>query len=153
MAQDPVLFSSTIRDNIIFGDREASDAKVRQYAEMANALEFIESNYEELNEYKRIDKMRAWLRDVSAVRQKDKYFKKATAERVSKLSMISDLTVLKILKETIENMDEKFQDWLEENTEFFCKIVNEELLNKEAAKKIGWDTLIIRCEWKKELLG
>ena len=46
--QDPILFSSTIKENIIFGDRNASDAKIRQYAEMANALEFIESDYEEL---------------------------------------------------------------------------------------------------------
>jgi ABC-type multidrug transport system fused ATPase/permease subunit len=27
--QDPILFSATIRENIVFGDREASDAKVR----------------------------------------------------------------------------------------------------------------------------
>lgn len=27
---------------------DASDAEVRHYAEMANALQFIESNYEEL---------------------------------------------------------------------------------------------------------
>ena len=81
--QDPILFSATIRENIVFGDREASDAKVRQYAEMANALEFIESDYEELNEYKRIDKMRQWLRDVCAVRQKEKFLKKTTAEQIS----------------------------------------------------------------------
>jgi hypothetical protein len=50
---------------------------------MANALEFIESDYEELNEYKRIDKMRQWLRDVCAVRQKEKFLKKTTAEQIS----------------------------------------------------------------------
>lgn len=67
--------------------------------------------------------------------------------------MLSDLTVLKLLKETVDNADEKFQEWLEENTDLFCKIVNEELLNKDAAKNIRWDDLIIRCEWKKELLA
>jgi ABC-type multidrug transport system fused ATPase/permease subunit len=34
----------------LFGKLDASDAKVRQVAEMANALTFIESNFEELKE-------------------------------------------------------------------------------------------------------
>jgi len=48
--QEPVLFNQTIKDNILFGKLDASDAEVRKYAEMANALQFIESNFEELTE-------------------------------------------------------------------------------------------------------
>lgn len=66
--QDPVLFSGTIRDNIVFGDRNASDSKVKQYAELANALEFIESDYEQLTDLQKVDKMRQWLREVCAQR-------------------------------------------------------------------------------------
>ena len=40
--QDVFLFDGTIRDNIAFGRRGASDAEVRSAAEAANALEFIE---------------------------------------------------------------------------------------------------------------
>jgi len=48
--QEPVLFNMSIKDNILFGESDASDAKVRQMAEAANALTFIESNYEELTQ-------------------------------------------------------------------------------------------------------
>lgn len=36
--QEPVLFNTTIKENILFGKLNASDAEVRQAAEMANAL-------------------------------------------------------------------------------------------------------------------
>jgi ATP-binding cassette, subfamily B, bacterial len=39
--QDPVVFSSSVRDNIRFGRPEASDAEVEQAAELALASEFI----------------------------------------------------------------------------------------------------------------
>ena len=36
--QEPVLFNESIKENILFGSLDCSDAKVRQVAEMANAL-------------------------------------------------------------------------------------------------------------------
>ncbi|MBN2162976.1 MAG: ABC transporter ATP-binding protein [Pontiellaceae bacterium] len=41
--QSPFLFDSTIRDNILFGNREASDAELVAAARQANILDFIES--------------------------------------------------------------------------------------------------------------
>ena len=41
--QEPVLFNTTIKENILYGDLEASDEKVLKVAEMANALSFIDS--------------------------------------------------------------------------------------------------------------
>ena len=42
VAQDSPLLSGTIRDNILYGvDREVSDPEIRQAAESAHALEFI----------------------------------------------------------------------------------------------------------------
>lgn len=46
--QEPLLFNTTIKENILYGNDKADDAKVRQVAEMANALQFIESNIEDL---------------------------------------------------------------------------------------------------------
>jgi ABC-type multidrug transport system fused ATPase/permease subunit len=46
--QEPILFNMTIKENILYGNLNASDQKVRQMAEMANALQFIESNVEDL---------------------------------------------------------------------------------------------------------
>ncbi|HSZ74156.1 MAG TPA: ABC transporter transmembrane domain-containing protein [Rhizomicrobium sp.] len=42
VAQDPVIFSGTIADNIRYGRQEASDAEVHAAAEASAALEFIE---------------------------------------------------------------------------------------------------------------
>ena len=39
--QDPVLFSGTIRDNILYGNPQASAEALHQAAEAANALDFI----------------------------------------------------------------------------------------------------------------
>lgn len=36
--QEPLLINTTIKENILFGKRDCSDSKVRQVAEMANAL-------------------------------------------------------------------------------------------------------------------
>ncbi len=41
--QDPFLFSGTIADNIRFGRPEANDNQVKEAADLANALEFIEA--------------------------------------------------------------------------------------------------------------
>ena len=46
--QEPLLFNTTIKENILYGNDKADDAKVRQVAQMANALQFIESNIEDL---------------------------------------------------------------------------------------------------------
>lgn len=42
--QEPTLFNYTIRENILYGKSFASDREVREAAEVANALEFIEAN-------------------------------------------------------------------------------------------------------------
>jgi ATP-binding cassette subfamily B protein len=42
IAQDPFLFSTTVRDNIAFGLPELSDAEVERVARLAQAHEFIE---------------------------------------------------------------------------------------------------------------
>ncbi|HEY1612271.1 MAG TPA: ABC transporter transmembrane domain-containing protein [Rhizomicrobium sp.] len=42
VAQDPVIFSGTLADNIRYGRPDASDADVRQAAEAAAAAEFVE---------------------------------------------------------------------------------------------------------------
>jgi len=48
--QEPLLFNMTIKENILYGNENASDQRIREVAEMANALAFIESNIEDLNQ-------------------------------------------------------------------------------------------------------
>ena len=47
--QEPILFNMSIKENILYGNDQASDQRVREVAEMANALQFIESNIEDLD--------------------------------------------------------------------------------------------------------
>src|SRR2546430_1735889 len=42
ISQDPFLFSTTVRENIAFGAREATDGEVEHAARLAQAHEFIE---------------------------------------------------------------------------------------------------------------
>ena len=46
--QEPILFNISIKANILYGNLKASDQRVRQCADMANALQFIESDVEDL---------------------------------------------------------------------------------------------------------
>jgi len=39
--QEPLLFNQTIKENILYGKPDASDAEVLRVAELANALTFI----------------------------------------------------------------------------------------------------------------
>lgn len=41
--QEPTLFNYTIRENILYGKDDAYDSEIREAAQVANALEFIES--------------------------------------------------------------------------------------------------------------
>ena len=43
VSQEPILFSSSIADNIRYGKADATDEEVREAARVANALDFVES--------------------------------------------------------------------------------------------------------------
>lgn len=42
--QEPALFNLSIKENILFGQIDASNEQVRKAADIANALEFIETD-------------------------------------------------------------------------------------------------------------
>ncbi len=41
--QEPTLFNYSIKENILYGQDDAKESEIRGAAEIANALEFIES--------------------------------------------------------------------------------------------------------------
>jgi ABC-type transport system involved in cytochrome bd biosynthesis fused ATPase/permease subunit len=51
----------SIKENILYGNSGASDEKVRQVAAQANALSFIEFNYEDREDDKFIEKIKEEL--------------------------------------------------------------------------------------------
>ena len=62
--QEPVLFNTSIKENILYGELDASDEQVLKVAEMANALTFIESNVEDLTKEERRDRNSQDLEDM-----------------------------------------------------------------------------------------
>lgn len=48
--QEPLLFNESIKRNILFGNMAASDQRVREVAEQANSLGFIQQNFEDINQ-------------------------------------------------------------------------------------------------------
>lgn len=105
--QEPVLFNASIKENILFGESNATDAQVRKYAEMANALQFIESNFEELTEAQQIENMQESFKEICKKKQEVNNLNPDVAKKLMELgeSTKSDLVVLKLIKETVENAD------------------------------------------------
>ena len=62
--QEPVLFNASIKENVLYGDPNASDEQILKVCEMANALTFIESNVEDLEKEQRQEKMRNELKEA-----------------------------------------------------------------------------------------
>jgi hypothetical protein len=129
----------SIKDNILYGLPGATDAKVHQIAEMANALTFIESNFEELSPEEQLDVVHKEIRNGAD---------KLKIQALRELSKIPDLVALNIVRFALENCDPTFKDWLEDHPDYFNNIVKEELCDKPATKSMKWDDLIIRSEWK-----
>lgn len=136
--QEPILFNTTIKQNILFGKPGSSDAKIRQVAEMANALQFIESNFEELTPEEQLDEVRKDIR---------KLVDDIKAPALKELSKLADLQALTVAKFALENRDKKFEAVLKANPELFNSVVKNELCEKNI-KGMKWDDLIIRHEWK-----
>mmetsp|Transcript_42725 Transcript_42725/g.41054 ORF Transcript_42725/g.41054 Transcript_42725/m.41054 type:complete len:93 (+) Transcript_42725:1438-1716(+) len=42
--QDPTIFNYSVKENILYGKKDALNSEIRKAAEVANAMEFIESN-------------------------------------------------------------------------------------------------------------
>ena len=63
------------------------------------------------------------------------------------LSKLSDLSALTIVSLTLENGDDKFDQWLQDNHAFFIEFVKEELIDKNLVG-MKWDDMILRIEWK-----
>ena len=72
--QEPILFNRSIKDNIKYGDAEASDEKVYKAALIANAVEFIESSSQEaLTKQQREEKTNKELYDKLTGLKENKY--------------------------------------------------------------------------------
>lgn len=137
--QHPILFNTSIKDNIRFGVPAATDSKVFQIAEAANTLTFVESNFEELPDEEQLDVIRKDIRNLAVTRLQ-------TPELVA-LSKLADKDALHLAKLVLENSDAIFNKWLEDEPQFFMDFVKNELCGQDITG-LKWDDVIVRVEWK-----
>lgn len=52
--QEPIVWNQTIKENILYGKPDATNFEVRKSALLANALQFIETDIENLSKEKKI---------------------------------------------------------------------------------------------------
>ena len=51
VSQEPVLILGTIRDNMMYGNRDATEKDIREALEHANALEFVDQLPDKIDTY------------------------------------------------------------------------------------------------------
>jgi ABC-type multidrug transport system fused ATPase/permease subunit len=61
--QEPVLFNQSIKQNILYGKPDATNAEIIRVAEMANARQFIETNFEELDHDEQLAEVRKLIKE------------------------------------------------------------------------------------------
>lgn len=135
--QEPVLFNTSIKENILYGDLHASDEQVLKVAEMANALSFIESKIESMDRDKRVlvqkEELRKMIADFAAHRP-----------GISALSdRLYDETQLSLLLQTLQKADSILLDNIAENSEMFIEL----LVRESKIAGMRWDILVISFEW------
>ena len=149
--QEPLLFNTTIKENILYGNDKADDAKVRQVAQMANALQFIESNIEDLE------------KDEVQQQIVSKFLEKVKAERtqyqaIGTLAQLYDANLqggsnlsydeMRLIEEILFQGDAKLKTAINQNIDLFTSTV------KACAtlKGIRWDDIVLRFEYKTNFL-
>jgi len=85
--QEPTLFNYTIKENILYGKSDSTNSEVHAAAEVANALEFIETN-----EISRFDDNAEVL--LKEMKSHEREIKKTIGEK-EYLELIEDLEKIK----------------------------------------------------------
>lgn len=140
--QEPLLFNTTIKENILYGNDKADDAKVRQVAQMANALQFIESNIEDLEKedvQKEIAKR--YIEKVNEVSQSYPSIK-ALNEFLNESGAISDkyfsFDELKLVEEVLIQADHTLKALINGNLNHFTSVVKK----MSKVKGCRWDYIV-----------
>lgn len=138
------MFNTTIKENILYGNDQADDAQVRQVAEMANALQFIESNIEDLDKEdvkKEIEnKFTSKLENLLLTYQN---FSKILEEHYNGNLRFEEIN---IIHEIIEKSDDKLKSLINEDAQKFISFIK----NSGTKKGMKWDDLVTLFEWSFE---
>lgn len=132
--QEPILFNQTIEENIKYGKQDATNFEVRRACEQANALQFIESNIEDLDKAKYEEKIK---NEVNAKISDRAY------ESLRQHLAQQDFPVWELLWNVFTKADDKALKAIRGNVAQFVETVKE----SERRKGVKWDNLCFNTEW------
>lgn len=142
--QEPLLFNMSIKDNILYGNDQASDQKVRHVASLANALQFIESNIEDLDKEEVKQKINQDFLANLEYLSKDYPNLEKLKTKFDKNEFRTEEVVL--IKEILDHKEIKLMQLINEHIDSFINTL------QEHSKKRGirWDDIILIFEWNFE---
>jgi ATP-binding cassette, subfamily B (MDR/TAP), member 1 len=146
--QEPVLFDMTIKENILYGNEHADDAKVRQVAQLANALQFIESNIEDLEkddvQKEVVNKFISAINNASIVNKNIIQLGKLYSENSTSSDQNFTIDQVKLVEEVLSQADGILLSNINQNVQAFIKVVKE----KSLVKGCRWDDIVFRFEYE-----
>lgn len=140
--QEPVLFNMSIKDNILYGNEAASDLRVRQVAEQANALSFIESNIEELENEELKDQLVSNFRQRLTEHSQAYPNLQVLDEHFANQKLSIDN--IKLIADIFDKTDDKFKAALNSDVPSFVALIDQQSIGTEAMR---WDDIVVLFEW------
>jgi ABC-type sugar transport system ATPase subunit len=143
--QEPVLFNRTIKENILYGQLDADNAKIRKVCEMANALTFIESNIEDLDKDTQIQRIKDELIvEIDRLCAGHPAFAAIKPMLISKSNEVQD-----VLLQILVKSDAKAIALFTTSPAAMLKQI--EANEAGLGKGMRWDELVLRIEWQCEV--
>ena len=139
--QEPILFNQSIKDNILYGMPTASDSDIRRACEQANALQFIESNFEELNKEQRT------ILNLESLQSTIKKLKDNYPNFVSLKDFELKEDYVEVLLAVLSKSDQKALETINNHIESFIKFFTE----VGNVKGFKWDDIVVKHEWNCEI--
>lgn len=141
--QEPLLFNATIKENILYGNENADDSRVYQVAQMANALQFIESNIEDMDKEEVKLEIAKRFQDITQG-LKDSYPNLATFSSLySKNGSKLTFDEMRLIEELLIQADNQLKAAINSNSSLFIDTLHKHSL----VKGIRWDDIVNRFEY------
>ena len=137
--QEPILFNATIKENILYGELNASDEEVYKAALKANAVGFIEGQTADMKqeEEEKYVKDNLKTKIVELEKSYGNFFE------LDQDTKHFTLVQKKLILEVLSNGDDKVLKLINAKKHAFLALV--ETFGETAG--IKWDDLIIKFEW------
>lgn len=138
--QEPILFNWSIKDNIMYGNMNASNFDIRKAALQANATQFIESEIENLEKDDRLIKMKEDTKaKIISCRKQFTNFEFMEFEWDG-----MDPEMNELLFNLFNKADNKAFENMSKDVDGFKDFAQTDFKNHKGLK---WDDLIVRWEW------